>query len=343
MITYKNMKYKEFKEKVYSSLIRYKQDTLKIYEKGISSKGLEHDCLLPKPCCDQEIPVIIYGGIVETVKDIQASQFAYKPHIQASAHIASSQTACLNLFIPVLESEHADSILKASGIVPAGFDHIERDALRKGYCFEYWESTLEGSKGLLGDHSPYAGTDSDVAIAYRNVKGELCLWLIEHKLTERYFTRCGAFSSKGISKDEKGLCKTCGLNIILANPNICYYHKHCGYNYWNIMNMSHGKRFFHGESKGKGCPFRGGMNQLWRNQLLALELERRGVYKEVFFSVAKHPYNIFLDESIKEYKELIKDNPKFFSFNSTDIVHKAKPYLPDWADWYLKVYLGGFL
>lgn len=336
------MKYKDFKQKVYSSLIRYKQETLKIHEKGISSKGIEHDCLLPKPYSDRKIPVMIYDGIKKTLEDIQVSPYAYKPHIQASGNIASSQTACLNLFIPVLESEHADSILKASGIAPAGFDHIDRDALRKGYCFEYWESTLEGTKGLLGDHSPYAGTDSDVAIAYRNAKGDRCLWLIEHKLAERYFTRCGAFSSKGISKDEKGLCQTCGLNVILANPNICYYHKHCGYDYWKIMNAPHCKKFFCGDYKSKGCPFRGGMNQLWRNQMLALELERRGVYKEVFFSVVTHPGNTFLDKTMEEYGELVRHSPKFFSFKSTDIVNNASSYLPDWAGWYQEVYLEGF-
>ena len=61
------MKYKDFKQKVYSSLIRYKQETLKIHEKGISSKGIEHDCLLPKPYIDRKIPVMIYDGIKKTL------------------------------------------------------------------------------------------------------------------------------------------------------------------------------------------------------------------------------------------------------------------------------------
>ena len=336
------MKYKDFKQKVYSSLIRYKQETLKIHEKGISSKGIEHDCLLPKPYSDSKIPVMIYDGIKKTLEDIQASPYAYKPHIQASGNIASSQTACLNLFIPVLESEHADSILKASCIAPVGFDHIDREEFRKGYCFEYWESTLEGSKGLLGDHSPYAGTDSDVAIAYRNDKGERCLWLIEHKLTEQKFTMCGAYKSRGITKDEKEQCKSCGLDILLHNPNICHYHKRCGYGYWKIMNTPQCNKLYRGEYKNRGCPFRGGMNQLWRNQMLALELERRKVYTEVFFSVVTHPGNTFLDKTMEEYRELVRHSPKFSSFKSTDIVNNAKPYLPDWAGWYQEVYLGGF-
>ncbi len=32
-----------------------------------------------------------------------------------------------------------------------------------------------------------------------------------------------------------------------------------------------------------------GMNQFWRNQMLALELESRAVFADVFFSVVTHP------------------------------------------------------
>ena len=137
----------------------------------------------------------------------------------------------------ILESEYADQILIGAGVVPKEFDNIDRNQLRKGYCFEYWESTLEGTKGLLGDHSPNAGTDSDVAIAYRNKNNKLCLWLIEHKLTEREFRTCGGYRSKGISHSEKKFCTFCGIEEILENHDKCYYHKHCAYFYWNIMWM----------------------------------------------------------------------------------------------------------
>lgn len=80
---------------------------------------------------------MLYDGIKETVKDIQASKFAYKAHLAASRHVASSQTACINLFVPILESEYADMILKTSGVAPKGYNHIDRSQFRKGYCFEY--------------------------------------------------------------------------------------------------------------------------------------------------------------------------------------------------------------
>ena len=67
------MSYQDFQQRVYSYLIKYKKENLKIIDKGTSARGVEHDCLLPKPYCDAKIPVMLYDGIKETVKDIQAS------------------------------------------------------------------------------------------------------------------------------------------------------------------------------------------------------------------------------------------------------------------------------
>ena len=315
------MKYDDFKQKVYNNLIKYKKEVLKIDGKGVTTKGNPYDCLFPKPYCDAQLPAMLYEGIKAVVEDIQKSKFAYKPHRAASTHVASSQTACINLFVPILESEYADKILKESGVAPDGFVHIDRDQLRNGYCFEYWESSLEGSKGLLGDHSPQAGTDSDVAIAYRNQNNELCLWLIEHKLTEQEFTTCGGYRSKGISKSEKENCESCSIKELLGNHDKCYYHKHCGYYYWKIMEGQ--SSFFSGKYKGRGCPFRGGMNQLWRNQMLALVLEKRGLFAEAYFSVVSHPDNGFLDKTMNEFRELTNNSPKFYYFKSNSLVDKA--------------------
>lgn len=332
------MSYKDFQQKVYSYLVKYKKECLKIEEKGVSARGVEHDCLFPKPYCDAKIPVMFYEGIISTIEDIQNGKFAYKPHLAASTHVASSQTACINLFVPILESDFADRILLESGCAPQDFAFIDRTQLRKGYCFEYWDSSTEGVKGLLGDHSPHAGTDSDVAIAYRNKENKLSLWLIEHKLTEQEFTTCGGYRSNGISESQKGYCTSCSIEDLLENHHKCYYHKHCGYHYWRIMDKCY--PFFSGNYRGNGCPFRGGMNQLWRNQLLAIELENRGVFEQVCFSVVSHPENSYLNKTINDFRTLINNSPKFYDFKSNQLVDAASKYLPDWTRWYRNVYLG---
>ncbi len=63
------------------------------------------------------------------------------------------------------------------------FGNIATEYLENGFQFEYWDES-----NPLNDHTQAAGTDSDIAIAYYDVVGELSLWLIEHKLTEDYIT-----------------------------------------------------------------------------------------------------------------------------------------------------------
>ncbi len=74
--------------------------------------------------------------------------------------------------------------------------------------------------------------------------------------------------------------------------------------------------------------------------MLALELENRGEFTEVYFSVVSHPDNCFLEKTMKEYRRLTNNSPKFYAFKSNTLVDKAVAYLPDWSSWYKKGYLG---
>ena len=85
------------------------------------------------------------------------------------------------------------------------------------------------------------------------------------------------------------------------------------------------------------------MNQLWRNQLLAMALEKNSEkygYKHVCFSVVKHPDNPSLDKSIEKYKELTNNSSKFSVFTSLDLIRAAQDVadLKDWINWYKGVY-----
>ena len=331
--TIRQKSYQEFKDKIYANLVAYKEENI-TKECGRRSKEF-----LPESYWESELPAMLYDGIRSTVSDIQRSIYRYKPHIFANKHVASSQTACVNLFVPVLESPAVDQILKSLAVCPKDFKHIAKDHLYHGYRFEFWDSVDEKSKGLLGDHSKQAGTDSDVAIAYYNTSDELCLWLIEHKLTEQEFTTCGAYRSKGNTAEGKDSCRKCSMDEILDNPDLCYYHHVCHYNYWNIMRDG-AADLFTGTFEGKGCPFRGGMNQLWRNMLLAMAMEKSGMYKSVSFSVVHHPDNHFLDASMQEFSLLTNHSPQFNSFPSDSLIHAAAmdSALKEWILWYRKVY-----
>jgi hypothetical protein len=194
---------------------------------------------------------------------------------------------------------------------------------------------------MLGDHNRSTGTDSDFAIAYRNHEDVLCLWLIEHKLTEAEFTTCGGARSKGRIRGTHACAPTTG---IMENPALCYYHSACGYRYWPLT-LAEVKEF-PTERLGEydTCPFAGGMNQLWRNQLLAIAIERaeEWPYQQVYFSVVRHPRNHALDASLEAFLKLTGSNGRFFAFTPEPILDAAKhtdeSALRAWSQWYCDLY-----
>ena len=256
--------------------------------------------------------------------------------------MASSQAANINLFLPILHHPSVNSIL---GDIKSDFASLAKDCLDNGYCIEFWGGNFEkgsiasGNAGLLGNKSITAGTDSDIAIAYRNHHGELCLWLIEHKLTEKEFTECGGSKSKGRTRHHN--CDKSFADI-LGDKSFCYYHDACKYKYWEITDTN--RAFFANHSTRASCPFHGGMNQLWRNQLLGLSIEQddRQPYKQVTFSVVKHPRNDHLDATLKAYRNLIGNNPKFSVFTSACVLNASAKWadasLGKWIKWYKGLY-----
>lgn len=322
-----------FQEDLYIHLINWKW--LKIAkEPGLSKydgKWYEYDAILPKSV-HKNFPIIYPDILVELKSHLKT--FYFKLHKYFN-HMASSQAANVNLFFPILLNTNANAVLCQ---IKTDFKSLAVDKLFKGFRVEFWDGNSKKEKGLLGDHSARSGTDSDIAIAYYNNENELCLWLIEHKLSEKEFTECGGYKSDGRNKT-KHLCGK-SFSDILINKNLCYYHDIRKFNYWDITDSN--KSFFANADKYEKCPFKGGMNQLWRNQMLGLALEKEKEYKHVYFSVVKHPGNTSLDKSIKEYKSLINNNPKFSVFNSSDVIKAAESIndseLNKWIIWYKELY-----
>ena len=119
--------YDEFKGKVYANLVAYKEENI-TRECG-HYKGVEYREFLPESYWENELPSMLYPGIIATVSDIQKSIYKYKPHIFANKHVASSQTACVNLFVPILESPEVDQILMSLEACPKDFKHVAKDQL----------------------------------------------------------------------------------------------------------------------------------------------------------------------------------------------------------------------
>ncbi|MBA7696247.1 hypothetical protein ES703_104890 [subsurface metagenome] len=320
----------DFQLKMYVHLINWKWANL-TKEPGFF-KGVSYDALLPDELKTQYFP--LYPPIIKRFLDHQ-QKFPFKSH-PFLGHMASSQAACANLFLPILKDPKiAATIL---GKVKADLKEIATDFLYTGFRIEFWDEP----DNSLNDHNKASGTDSDIAIAYYDHQGNLNLWLIEHKLTEKEFTACGGFKSKGRTPKHK--CES--ASAILDNKDLCYYHSSCNYRYWDIT-LGKASPFLTSRiGEYNECPFKGGINQLWRNQLLATSVESstspRWPYEKVYFSVVHHPGNNFLKPSISKHQKLIGFSDRFFEFTTDKLIDEAEdindPELSEWLSWYKELY-----
>lgn len=319
----------DFQIRLFIHLIKWKWENITT-EPG-RFKGEDYDAILPESV-KKDLPHL-YN---QTIKDLFAEHleifpFKLHPHF---FHMASSQAANINLFLPILAHPLANEILKQ---LKPDFKSLATDVLFHGFRLEFWDGNSNSEIGSLGDHSPIAGTDSDIAIAYYNHEDKLCLWLIEHKLREDEFTECGGFKSKG--KEEQHDC-TRSFGEVLKNKDLCYYHDVKKYKYWDVTEEN--KAFFVNHQEHSSCPFKGGMNQLWRNQLLGFALEDQKKYSEVYFSVVRHPANDWLNETLANYNRLVANNPKFSAFTSKDVIDTSAKFddaeLKRWVKWYRELY-----
>lgn len=282
---------------------------------------------------------LMYPKIVEAIENHrEIRKFEYHRFFEAG-HVASSQAACFNLFLPIMISNHAAEVLAC---VKPDIKKIDDTRLDHGYCFEYWREEplyAEGSdKGLLNDHSKIYGTDADFAVSYIDRDEKKCLWLIEHKLTETEFTRCNVYHNSKHSS-EHDICDGLTFAELIREPNKCYYTWKRHFAYWNHTTK---ELFPYTDANKKGCPFKDGMCQLWRNVLLAEEARKTYGYDKVFFSVAKPEGNTLLDDSITKFSEIVRHG-MFSVINPRELFRAANAFddglLHDWRKWYAKTYL----
>ncbi len=282
---------------------------------------------------------LFYEECADDIKLFQQERgFSFHRYVK-KPHVASSQAACFNLFMPIMKSNYAVDVLKA---VKPDIARVDDSHMENGFAFEYWrdEPNNDGSKGLLGDHSAQVGTDADFALSYIDSEKNHCLWLVEHKLTEAEFTRCNVVHN-GKHPDEQKLCRALTVESLIDEPLNCYYSNTKHYKYWEYT-----KKYidsFPGlRSRAEvGCPFADGMCQLWRNVLLARAVQEKYGYEKVYFSVVKPEGNTALNESIEKFKKIVKEGV-FSVFNPSTLVRAAESTpdkaLKNWATWYSETY-----
>lgn len=307
---------KNLSDKLMKHLSLYKQKTLRVNKHGLY-KDKEYEHIL----ADSDLE-LNYLPSIRTYAI--ASLVGVKRHVYFD-HLNSSQAACFNLFVP-LSLDKALSNKIFAGLIP-GFKEL------MSIKFEYSDPKdyLNERKGR-SDNKRNIGTDSDIAIFYHNTNDDLCLCLLEHKLTEKEFTNCNAVRSKNnLTKDK---CKD--FSQIWSNTSNCYYQSGKNYNYWKLT--KHTDSFFDQNvlsAQVGTCPFKGSLQQLWRNMLMAQAIENdpENPVKEAYFRVVYHQENDELfrlkefsgfNETDQAFSSILKTKSRFFTITIQEILEKIK-------------------
>lgn len=321
----------EFQLRLYIHLIKWKWDHLT--RKPGFFRGLPYDAIIASEYADQQ--PTLHSSVRDLFNQHQ-ERHPFKTH-GFFDHVASSQAACANLFLPLLRNPAiADHVL--SRLLP-DYRCLATEYFDGGYRLEFWDEP----RNCLNDHNASTGTDADIAIFYYDVHRSLNVWLVEHKLTEIGFSKCGGKVSRGRTH----LHKCTSLGAILKDHAKCYYHSAKRYNYWPIT-IRHTKEFSLSQLEASSpCPFHDGRNQNWRNLLLALELERLGFLgmpvARAHFSVVHHPGNDAIQREVSSFLPLLTDTTRVTALPSSRILDLAMKVndrdVKLWARWYREHYL----
>jgi hypothetical protein len=137
--------------------------------------------------------------------------------------------------------------------------------------------------------------------------------LIEVKLTEGGFTRCGGADSRGNRR--KDVCASAAR--FLNEPSACYlqhpWRASRDRRYWEIFAAAHGsvRAAFPAAGDG-GCPFHGDAQQIMRNHALALGLVQAGHADWWAFGLVHHDRNPDVPTPWEAYTELTADRAHLF-------------------------------
>lgn len=198
---------------------------------------------------------------------------------------ASSQAYCFNLFLYL--NKHmslANKLFSELMGKAVKVEHVELEFTPNQMQVDPFGDSLSDSKNLtltkdesIGDQSTFGGTDADVALFYGFDEGKKGVLLIEFKFIEAEFSVCSSYKNK---QEVRAYCSGPDYyRELVANQRTDSRQQPlCGYTrYLNWALTAESEMFSDSLTQSDtitgnriaACPFRYGLNQLWRNMLLA--------------------------------------------------------------------------
>jgi len=255
---------------------------------GTSKRGNSFKHLLTKD--DEHLNFItpeIYHATKQRFEDHKAGDLN-----RVLTNTAASQAYCFNLIIflqqnPGLANQLFSDLLGKQVSITELIPEFTPNADRKKNSQETF-----GDESI-GDQRDNQGTDADIAVFYSFEEQKTGVLLIEFKFIEAEFSVCSSYPKKENLKD---ICDSSSWYTELI-ATVDHGNPRCGYKKYFNWPLTAKSKLIDGEKvkQMRACPFRAGLNQLWRNILLAERVAKARKLSEFGFWVfTPRPNDLFL-------------------------------------------------
>ncbi len=334
-----------WQKKVYRAMASFLESNPEIKSFGLSSNGNKYKHLLT-------VEQSQFNFITEDIHKATKERFSKHKAGDLNrilTNTAASQPYCFNLIIylqqhPVL----ADKLFSKLFDKQVRVHHIEPE-FTPNLCnniigFERTGDESIGDQNLkLG-----SGTDSDIAVFYTYNKVKKGVLLIEFKFIEHEFSVCSSYAGSKKKEGEKLEEKQQRLKRNKERQAICnsngFYSKmvvtknsQCGYNKYFNWDLTAKSKVIDGEKikTMSACPFNFGLNQLWRNMILAEQVALSRNCDEfgfwVFSPIENDNYLWKNEETEKQFREILTPlgNKHFKKVHLEKILEKLSNIVSD--------------
>lgn len=248
-----------WQKKVFRSMALFLEANPEIKSFGLSKHGNEYKHLLtPEQSVFNFVTEEIHKATIERFKKHKAGDY-----YRALTNTAASQPYCFNLIIYLQRHlSLADKLFSILLKKQVSVKHLEPEFTPNTCDIQGFEPTTDES---IGDQNLIAGigTDADIAVFYTYDEGKKGVLLIEFKFIESEFSVCTSYAKK---KEIRDTCNDNFFNDFISTKNhLCGYNKYFNWQLTESSTVIDGYKI----RSISSCPFRFGLNQLWRNMLLA--------------------------------------------------------------------------
>lgn len=206
---------------------------------------------------------------------------------RTKTNTVASTPLCFNLFAPLKRNRRLASELFSTLLARrVEVAHVEIE-FTPNRCDDVDGFERRGDADeTIGDQRGDTGTDADTAVFYRDGAGKRGVILIEVKYIEAEFSRCTSYARK---PDIRSSCDANDFHRSLIAPHLKKpaARPKCGYLKFENWALTAGSELIASAkvASATGCPFKGSLNQLWRNMLLVERVRAARALDDVHFWV----------------------------------------------------------